>query len=132
MTECDSAEVLTQSYTRWRSSRLGRITDELENQLIFELLGPVDEKRVLDVGCGDGLIASELARQGAHVIGLDADPAMVAAAQSRAERESVQLRVIEGQAETLPFDDAVFDCVLAVTVLSISPMATNRMYGFSR
>jgi len=132
MTECDSAEVLTQSYARWRSSRLGRITDELENQLIFEFLGPVDEKRVLDVGCGDGLIASELARRGAHVVGLDADFTMVAAARSRAERESVQLRVIEGRAEMLPFDDAVFDYILAVAVLCFVPDAGRAVAEIAR
>ncbi len=132
MTELHAAEALTQSYTRWRSSRLGRITDELENRLIFELLGPLDGKRLLDVGCGDGLIAAELARRGAHVVGLDADATMVAAARSRAERESVQLRVIEGRAEMLPFDDAVFDYVLAVAVLCFVPDADRAVAEMAR
>ena len=73
-------EELINSYARWRSSRLGQITDALERQLLFELVGPVVGKTLLDVGCGDGELASELARRGAIVTGLDADPAMIAAA----------------------------------------------------
>lgn len=108
---------LTDVYARWRSSRLGQITDSLEQRLLLELLGRVSGKALLDVGCGDGALAAELARRGAMVTGVDLDPAMIAAARRRAEAEGVQLRLVEGQAESLPFDSAVFDYVVAVTVL---------------
>src|SRR3972149_9262556 len=110
-------ERLTESYARWRSSHLGQITDTLEQQLLFELLGSVADKTLLDVGCGDGALASELARRGAIVTGLDADPAMIAAARRLTQTETTQLHLIEGQAERLPFGGGAFDCVLAVTVL---------------
>ncbi len=87
---------------------------------------------MLDVGCGDGLIASELARRGAHVTDLDADPTMIEAARSRAEAERVQLHLIEGRVETLPFDDAVFDCVLAVTVLCFVENANRVVAEMAR
>ena len=108
---------LTASYARWRSSRLGKITDTLEQQLLFELAGPVAGKRLLDVGCGDAALASEFARRGAVVTGLDADPAMVAAARQRIKIERPQLHLVEGQAERLPFKNAEFDLVIAVTTL---------------
>lgn len=111
------AEGLTASYARWRSSRLGQITDALEQQLLLELLGAVAGKALLDVGCGDGALALRLARRGAAVTGLDADPVMIASARRRTASEAAQLRLIEGQAERLPFNDATFDSVLAVTVL---------------
>ncbi|WP_249779828.1 class I SAM-dependent methyltransferase [Bradyrhizobium sediminis] len=111
------AEELTASYVRWRSSRLGRITDALERQLLARLLGKVDGKKLLDVGCGDGAMAFELARQGASVTALDADPSMIAAARLRAESEATRAQFVEGNAESLPFDDATFDIVVAVTVL---------------
>src|SRR5450759_2795555 len=110
-------EAMTESYARWRLSRLGQITDRLEQQLLFELIGSVAGKTLLDVGCGDAALASEFARRGAIVTGLDADPAMIAAARRRTEIQATQLRLIEGQAERLPFDDAAFDCVIAVTTL---------------
>ncbi|MGB9115327.1 class I SAM-dependent methyltransferase, partial [Bradyrhizobium sp.] len=108
---------LTGSYVRWRSSRLGRITDALERQLLAGLLGRVAGKKLLDVGCGDGAMAFELARQGATVTALDADPSMIAAARLRAENEATRIQLVEGDAERLPFDDATFDVVVAVTVL---------------
>jgi ubiquinone/menaquinone biosynthesis C-methylase UbiE len=98
-------EVLINSYGRWRSSRLGQITDALEWQLLFELVGPVVDKTLLDVGCGDGELALELARRGEIVTGLDADPAMIAAAQRRIEIASIQMQLIEAQVERLPFND---------------------------
>ncbi len=49
-------EGLNASYGRWRSSRPGQITHRLEQQLLFELVGPVAAKTLLDVGCGDGAI----------------------------------------------------------------------------
>jgi len=109
MSSAQPIEGLTDSYARWRSSRLGQITDALERQLLFEIVGPVAGKTLLDVGCGDGALASELACRGAIVLGLDADPAMIAAARRRTEAEATQLRFVEGQAEKLPFNDGSFD-----------------------
>ena len=123
---------LPDSYARWRSSRLGRITDTLERQLLFELLGSVADKTLLDVGCGDGELASKLARRGAIVTGLDADPAMIAAARRRAGAEGTQLHLIEGQAERLPFNDAVFDRVIAVTVLCFVRDAERAIMEMAR
>lgn len=119
-----AAEELTESYVRWRSSRLGRITDALERQLLARLLGRVEGQKLLDVGCGDGAMAFELARQGATVTALDADPTMIAAAGRRAENEATHVQLVEGDAERLPFDDATFDVVVAVTVLCSALLRT--------
>ncbi len=127
-----STEGLTDSYARWRSNRLGRITDRLEQQILLKLVGPVAGKTLLDVGCGDGALASELARRGAIVTGLDADPVMIAAARQRAEIEGTQLHLVEGQAERLPFDDAAFDRVDAVTVLCFVRDADRTVMEMAR
>ena len=49
-----------------------RWVSRLERQLILQLVGDVDGCRVLDVGCGDGKFAVELAKRGAIVVGIDA------------------------------------------------------------
>jgi ubiquinone/menaquinone biosynthesis C-methylase UbiE len=108
---------LTESYARWRSSHLGQVTDALEQQLLFEMLGSVNGKALLDVGCGDGDLALELARRGAVVTGLDANPAMLTAARRRGDILGISPRFIEGDAGRLPFEDATFDLVVAVTLL---------------
>jgi 2-polyprenyl-3-methyl-5-hydroxy-6-metoxy-1,4-benzoquinol methylase len=126
------AEELTESYVRWRTSRLGRITDALERQLVAGLLGRVDGKKLLDVGCGDGAMAFELARQGATVTALDADPTMIAAARLRAGNEATRVQLVEGDAESLPFDDATFDVVVAVTVLGFVQDAEHAVKEIAR
>jgi len=105
---------MAESYRQWRASRLGEITDALEHRLISDLLGPLAGERLLDVGCGDGLLASQLARRGALVTGLDADAEMLAAAK---RRMAAPYHLAAGRAESLPFADASFDGVVAVTVL---------------
>lgn len=108
---------LPEAYRHWRASRLGRITDALEEDLILELMGPPERQCVLDVGCGDGVLAAALARRGAFVTGVDADLHMLAAARKRANTEALQMTLIEGDARALPFPEAAFDAVVAVTVL---------------
>lgn len=131
MGSTQNSEGLTKSYARWRSSRLGQITDALEQQLLFELLGSVADK-ALDVGSGDGALALELARRGAAVTELDAHPVMIAAARRRTGVEVTQVRFIEGQAERLPFNDGTYDRVLAVTVLCFVQDAGQALAEIAR
>jgi SAM-dependent methyltransferase len=70
--------------------------------------------RVLDVGCGEGLFASELVRAGAHVVGIDV--AEEPLRRARARDATLDLRLVAGEG---PWDlaDAGFDCVWAGEVL---------------
>lgn len=56
--------------------------DGLERQLLFQMVGSVAGKAVLDVGC-NGVQASEFAGLRAIVTGLDTDPAMIALASTQ-------------------------------------------------
>ncbi len=72
---------------------------------IARLLDARRGERVLDLGCGDGVLSTELALTGAQVIGVDASPELVIAARAR----GVDAQVMDGHA--LAFDgefDAVF------------------------
>jgi trans-aconitate methyltransferase len=72
---------------------------------VLELLDPQPGERVLDLGCGDGVLTQEIAARGAVVVGVDASPDMVAAARAR----GLDARLMAGEA--LAFDggfDAVF------------------------
>jgi SAM-dependent methyltransferase len=58
------------------------VYDDPPSVALFDLLGPVDGLRVLDVACGHGRISRELARRGAHVVGVDLSAALVEKAES--------------------------------------------------
>ncbi len=61
----------------------------------------------LDIGTGTGIFAEELAGRGLQVTGLDANPAMLPAAQKYVPAGKFR----EGEAEKLPFPDKAFDLV---------------------
>ena len=113
----ESLTELPDAYRRWRASRLGRGTDALEEDLLLELVGAPEGRRILDVGCGDGALLAALAHRGAVATGVDTDPRMLAAARERARAETLEMTLVEGDAGALPFPDATFDVVLAVAVL---------------
>lgn len=110
-------EGLPDAYADWRRSTLGRITDALEERLLLDRIGPVRGLRILDVGCGDGVLATRLAQDGAQVTGLDASADMIAAARRRATAAGVEVDLVEGNAGDLPFPDEHFDCVMSVATL---------------
>ncbi|HXF70877.1 MAG TPA: class I SAM-dependent methyltransferase [Thermoflexus sp.] len=66
--------------------------------------------RLLDAGCGAGLLALLARFRGAQVAALDASPGLLAIARRRLPGADVR----EGDLEELPFTDASFDAVVAV------------------
>lgn len=105
------------SYARWRATVLGEITERLEVELVFTLAECRPDLRLLDVGTGDGTYAIEAARRGASVVAVDPSSAMLAAAKRRASAAGVHIDLQSASAMALPFPDARFDRVMAVTVL---------------
>lgn len=69
----------------------------------LKLLGNVDGKRILDLGCGAGHNAIALARHGAKVIGVDESSDQVAEARAAAEREGIKLELHHAPLAELAF-----------------------------
>lgn len=110
-------DALPDAYADWRRSTLGRITDALEERLLLDRIGPLRGLRILDVGCGDGVLATRLAQGGARVTGLDVSAAMIAAARGRARAAGVDVDLVEGHTGNLPFSAGQFDRVVSVATL---------------
>ncbi len=82
-----------------------RISSRRSAPAVLDLLAPRPGERILDLGCGDGVLTEKIAAAGAVVVAVDAAPDMVAAARAR----GLDARVVPGQ--NLNFDgefDAVF------------------------
>ena len=91
---------------------------ELILRMIDELGLPAGA-RVLEVGCGAGHLAAQLAARGNCVTAVDAADSMVAVTRKRAHDAGVsqKLSVFKGEISRLAFPAAAFDLVLAVGVL---------------
>ena len=82
---------------------------------LVDAAGPQPGQRVLDVGCGTGVVAREVARRlGASgtVVGIDASPGMLDVARAESGRAGLAIDWHEGRAESLPFPDGAFDLAL--------------------
>jgi ubiquinone/menaquinone biosynthesis C-methylase UbiE len=88
-------------------------------------LGDLGGRRVLEVGCGTGVVTRELARRvgaAGRVTGVDPSPVFVEVARGHATEanlSNVSFEVEDGRA--LSFEDAAFDLSAAVTVLCHVP-----------
>src|SRR3974390_1554740 len=60
---------------------------------------PLAQRRVLDVGCGGGLLAEALVRHGAHVTGIDLSASMIEVARLHAHESQLQLDYHQCSAE---------------------------------
>jgi SAM-dependent methyltransferase len=84
-----------------------------EVEFIERSLGVARGARVLDLGCGDGRHAVELAVRGFEVVGLDLSLPMLARAGDHAQARAVKLNFIQGDMRDLRFE-AAFDAVFCV------------------
>lgn len=77
--------------------------------------------RVLDIGCGAGLAAEALARQGFQVLGIDAASETIAAARRHAEGRNLRLEYRRATPEDLLSEPARFTMVTALEVIEHVP-----------
>jgi 2-polyprenyl-6-hydroxyphenyl methylase/3-demethylubiquinone-9 3-methyltransferase len=70
--------------------------------------------RVLDLGCGDGAVTAELAKDSARVTGVDISRDAIE--RARAAHPQIEFETTESD-EPLPFGDAAFDAVVCLNVL---------------
>jgi 2-polyprenyl-6-hydroxyphenyl methylase/3-demethylubiquinone-9 3-methyltransferase len=99
--------------------RLGYIRDRITSHLGLDPKArtPLEGLRVLDVGCGGGLLAEPLARMGASVVGIDLAPAHVDLARRHAEAAELAIDYRLAAVEDLARDGASFDLVCAMEVV---------------
>ncbi|SDZ31557.1 Methyltransferase domain-containing protein [Amycolatopsis xylanica] len=87
------------------------------------LLGPVADKRVLEVGCGQAACARWLAQQGARVVGMDLSGGMLRHAREGNRRTGLDVPLLQATAERLPIATASMD--LACSAFGAVPFVTS-------
>ncbi|MBB3885030.1 class I SAM-dependent methyltransferase, partial [Acetobacter oeni] len=107
------ARIIAQ-FTRW-AKPFAELAIHAEAESMAQTLAAcavARDMKVLDVACGPGIVACELACSGAQVTGIDLTPAMIEQARQRADRMGVTVAYHTGDALHLPFQADSFDRVV--------------------
>lgn len=99
--------------------RLDYITQQIAAEFGRDLNGskPFDGLRILDIGCGGGLLCEPMARLGATIVGVDAAAGNIPVAQVHAEQSGLDIDYRHGTAEAMAADGEQFDVVLNMEVV---------------
>ncbi len=99
--------------------RLDYITSQIAAEFDRNLAGPAPFAglRILDIGCGGGLLSEPMARLGATVVGADAAPRNIPVAQVHAEQSGLTIDYRHTTAEDLAAAGEQFDVVLNMEVV---------------
>jgi SAM-dependent methyltransferase len=114
----------TQTWDPERYDRNARFVSDL-GQPVLDLLAPQPGERVLDLGCGDGVLTERLVAAGCRVVGVDGSPAQIEAARAR----GLDAHVMDGQA--LAFEDE-FDAVFSNAAMHWMKRADAVIAGVHR
>lgn len=98
----------------WEAVPPGLAPVDFQRRLAFLLEAVRPGDRVLDVGCGEGAFAAELAAAGARVVGVDV--ARVPLDRARERHPALDLRLIDGEG-SWDLEDSAFDVVWAGEVI---------------
>ncbi len=101
---------MTQTWDPEAYARDGAFVHQLAGEVVQWLAARAGE-RILDLGCGDGQLTSQIAAGGIDIRGVDASAAMVSAARAQG------LTTDQASAEKLPYGDAEFDAVFSNAAL---------------
>jgi len=118
----NSWDAAADAYAEGQRSGLDYYRLEFFGPMHVELCGDVDGLRVLDVGCGSGYFAREMARRGAAVAGIDISRRMIDHAERHEAEEPLGIRYLVDDAARLRerFPPASFD--LATSCLALQDM----------
>lgn len=107
-----------------------RLTYRPEHDAVLRGLRRVPHHRVLDVGCGTGLLDARIRRllPGAEVVGLDFSRGML----EQAARHERAAALVQGSALALPFADASFDAVVSTEAFHWFPDQVRALAEFRR
>ncbi|MCA0945295.1 bifunctional 2-polyprenyl-6-hydroxyphenol methylase/3-demethylubiquinol 3-O-methyltransferase UbiG [Salipiger pacificus] len=99
--------------------RLEYITTQIAGEFDRDLATPrpFEGLRILDIGCGGGLLCEPMARLGAEIVGVDAAERNIPVAQTHAEQSGLEIDYRFSTAEALAEAGEQFDVVLNMEVV---------------
>lgn len=118
----DYYDEFSRTYDQGRDAGYHALVDKLETEIALRYM----RGRVLEVGCGTGLILNRLGAAATQAIGIDLSRGMLAHAHARG------LTVLRASATALPFRNGAFQTVCSFKVLSHVPAIETATAEVSR
>jgi ubiquinone biosynthesis O-methyltransferase len=106
-------EQISNNLLRRNTFILGRYNNVIN--LLKNKIGSLNGKKILDVGCGDGVLSYLVAKQGAEVSGIGYSDIAIEFAKEKSKRLKIDFK--QGSAYELPFKDNSFDAVISSDVI---------------
>jgi len=92
-----------------------------------------ENSKILDVGCGAGMMAKEVANKRYEILGMDYSYNMVKKAKAICNvNTKFDINFLQGDIESLPFKDSVFDTVLCLGVITYLKSEQKALHEMSR
>lgn len=89
---------------------------------LLEMLGDMSQQQVCDLACGQGWLAREVARRGAHVTGVDLADSMLELARQYEAQERLGITYVHDDLQSLQsLPDYSFDGVMCILALMVPP-----------
>lgn len=98
----------------------GYLDGKKDNKIktIFSFLENIRNLKVLDAGCGTGIITKELSKNGADVISIDVNELAIEFTKKSLKKENMDPnKIIRGDVQYLPFKDKSFDIVVSTDII---------------
>lgn len=122
----EAERYFTKHYPRASRKEIEKQVEDWQNKIIYsealvkfflERVGPIENKKILDVGFGSGGVAIAFNRAGAIISGVDVDPELksIAERNSAVNNAKIDFKIYNGT--ELPFSDGYFDYVISFSVL---------------
>ena len=116
-------DLFSSDYDKDRTRRYFNFVNDMETEIVLDYC---ENKNVLEIGCGTGLILEKIQKMAKLDIGVDLSGEMLKIANSKG------LRVVQGDVIQLPFEDESFDVTFSFKVLSHVPEIEKAITEISR
>lgn len=114
-------------YDKWYADEVGALAHYLERELVMEFIKPRPGETVLDLGCGTGIYALELAQMGLQITGIDVSSGMLDVAREKANRLNLAIMFRQGDLGQVDFGSENFDKVISICAMEFFLDPTDIM-----
>lgn len=104
-------------YDKWYTDEVGGLAHSLEREMVMRFMDPHPGETVLDLGCGTGIYALELAQLGLRVTGIDISAGMLRVAREKASRLNLPIVFELADLGQIDFGSERYDKVISVSAM---------------